>query len=568
MIRKQRTEKNYSPENATEVTAAACLNRIFKKVETDGLSKDATVELAEDIRIVAGKFNVCPKAAVLLSCIIERSTSNGCDEGDLAQFIGCTNIEFLGFHEAIREMEDNGVIRVGNGRHRAVIATQEALKAVESDTAFEPVKITGLTTDELFTRLRLHISNFKNDVIDQDRLLEEESRLIEKNPQLLFCRKVSDSPLFGNCSESEQRMFLYLCHRYVSFGNQSVPIDILLNFINFMEDNQRIKRGFSLEKTNLQREGLVTFGIDNGFADENTISLSDDVKSSFFEEIELAKEEMIHHRDIIKCEDIKEQNLFYNHDEEEQIERLSSLLDEENFKNVQERLKKQGMPQGFSCIFAGGPGTGKTASLKALARRTGRDLFWVDLASIKSKWVGESEQNTKKLFDTYRQLVRTSEKAPILAVNEADAIFTKRITNADSSTDMMNNAITDIVLNELENLSGILIATTNCVGNMMDEKDNAMARRFIYKVEFSNPEEEVRAKIWKSRIPGLSDEDAATLAGRFDFAGGNIENVARKSIVDYVLNGEHPDLDTLIGYCEKENLPKNTKDRKKIGFVA
>jgi len=549
------------------MTVAGCLNRIFKKVEIDGLSEGAAGELADDIRTVAEKFGISPKAAVLLAAIIEKS-SHGCDEDDLANFIGCTNIEFLGFHEALREMEDNGMIAVGNGRRNNIAISQEALKAVEKDTEYKPLMIAGLTSDELFTRFRMFFGLYRKDVFDDDRLQMELDRVIERNQQLLFCRKVSESPLYDKCNDMERKMFLYICHRYVSHGNQSVPIDVLMNFTDMMFDDQRFRRQVSNGKTGLQQEGLVTFGIENGFADETTLSLSDEVKSTFFDEIELAKEETVNHKDLISCDSIKEQQLFYNPAEEEQIARLSNLLEEENFRQVQERLEAEGMPKGFCAVFHGCPGSGKTASLKALAKKTGRDLFWVDLSGIKSKWVGESEQNVKRLFDTYRNLVRTREKAPILAVNEADGIFTKRITNVEHSVDNMYNAITDIVLNEMEKLDGIMIATTNLAGNMMDEKDNAMERRFLFKIRFNTPEAGVRAKIWKSKLKDLSDEDAATLAGKYSFSGGNIENIARKSAVEYVLSGKRPGLETLIKYCDEENISKQKNSGKKIGFTA
>ena len=179
--------------------------------------------------------------------------------------------------------------------------------------------------------------------------------------------------------------------------------------------------------------------------------------------------------------------------------------------------------------------------------------------------VGESEKQVKAMFDTYRSLVRTSERAPILAVNEADAIFNKRITNVEQSVDQMNNAITDIILNEMENLNGILIATTNLVGNMMDKKDNAMERRFLFKVEFKAPGEDVRRSIWKSRLPHLSDEDAGALASEFKLSGGNIDNVARKSVVDYVLTGSQDDVETIRKYCGEESVSKK-KEVRRIGF--
>lgn len=568
MIRKPRTEKNFAADKKSAQSTVASLNRILKKVEIEGLSEDAATELADDINIVATHFDICPQAAVLFAAILEKSSSsNCCDEEDLANYIGCTMLEFFDFHEALRELEYKGVVNQCNGRRRCYRATNEAIKAVEKDCDFIPQKTNGLTSDELFSRIRRLMSDYRSDNIDEERLLDELISLTEKNEQLLFCRKVMESHLWSDkCSDTERRQFFYLCHRYVSHSNQSVPIDILLNFTDITDDDQRIRRYIANGKYGLQTAGLVTFGIQNGFADNESLALSDEVKNTFFEEVELAPAEKIDHKGLISCDSIKEQQLFYNKAEEEQIERLASLLDNENFVKIQQRLEEQGMPKGFSCLFAGGPGTGKTASLKALAKRTGRDLFWVDLSAIKSKWVGESEANMKKIFDSYRALVRSSEKAPILAVNEADAIFTKRISNVEHSVDQMNNAITDIVLNELETLDGILIATTNLVGNMMDSKDNAMERRFLFKAVFNAPEKDVRMKIWKSKLTHLSDSDAEALAAEFKLSGGNIDNVARKSIVDYVLNGKHSDLDTLRKYCKEETVTKKKEATRKIGY--
>ena len=197
-----------------------------------------------------------------------------------------------------------------------------------------------------------------------------------------------------------------------------------------------------------------------------------------------------------------------------------------------------------------------------LARRTGRDIYAVDMSQLKSKWVGDSEKIVKGVFNTYAEMCRTREKAPILLFNEADAIFAKRIENPEHSVEQMMNAIQNICLDAIENLDGILVATTNLAENFCDE---AFARRFIFKVNFTTPEADVRAKIWRSMIPSLSEEDAATLCSRFTFSGGNIENVARKAAVGYVLSGQKATLEDLIKYGEEETLVTKKQSRR-IGF--
>jgi SpoVK/Ycf46/Vps4 family AAA+-type ATPase len=114
----------------------------------------------------------------------------------------------------------------------------------------------------------------------------------------------------------------------------------------------------------------------------------------------------------------------------------------------------------------------------------------------------------------------------------------------------------------MENLEGILIATTNLTRNM----DKAFERRFLYKIEFTKPDIEYRQSIWQAMLPALSDTDAHELAGSFDFSGGQIENIARKAMVESVLTGVKPSLDTLESFCRDE-IPESDAGAR-IGFTA
>ena len=238
------------------------------------------------------------------------------------------------------------------------------------------------------------------------------------------------------------------------------------------------------------------------------------------------------------------------------------MLQQEKFLGIQERMKENGMRTGFACLFYGAPGTGKTETALQLARSTGRDIMQVNVTDIKNKYVGESEKNIRAIFNRYRNYCNTCEVKPILLFNEADAIINKRNTNVERSVDKMENAIQNIILEEIEKLEGILIATTNLTSNM----DTAFERRFIYKVEFNKPDVITKAHIWKSMINELSDDDAKVLAGEFDLSGGQIENVMRKQFVDKILYNEQPTLEKLRGYCALEGLGGKVNNRPRIGF--
>jgi SpoVK/Ycf46/Vps4 family AAA+-type ATPase len=229
---------------------------------------------------------------------------------------------------------------------------------------------------------------------------------------------------------------------------------------------------------------------------------------------------------------------------------------------VRKRLVEKGMRTGFACLFHGAPGTGKTETVYQIARATGRDIMMVDISETKSMWFGESEKKIKEVFDRYKEFVKQSEIAPILLFNEADAVINKRqeLDGSSRSVDKTTNAIQNIILQEVESLDGIMIATTNFTQTL----DKAFERRFLYKIECEKPNIEAKKSIWQSIIPTLTAADAATLATRYDFSGGQIENIARKCTVDSIISGSEPDLEKLEFYCKNELL---TKNRQPIGFI-
>lgn len=215
------------------------------------------------------------------------------------------------------------------------------------------------------------------------------------------------------------------------------------------------------------------------------------------------------------------------------------------------------MRSGFTCLFYGSPGTGKTESVYQLAKKTGRDIIMADVSKLKSKWVGESEKNLKRLFSNYKSLVESTSVTPILLFNEADAIFGIRKFGAESAVDKMENSLQNIILQEMENLQGILIATTNLTENL----DKAFERRFLYKVKFSNPSVDVKCQIWNAMMPQLPEVDAHFLAEKFDFSGGQIENVVRKKTIQAILTGREPEMKDLLTFCCEEIISARSSRR-------
>jgi SpoVK/Ycf46/Vps4 family AAA+-type ATPase len=187
----------------------------------------------------------------------------------------------------------------------------------------------------------------------------------------------------------------------------------------------------------------------------------------------------------------------------------------------------------------------------------------VDISKTKSMWFGQSEKIIKDAFDRYRFVVETAikcgEPEPLMFFNEADGVIGKRRDLGSGNTAQTENSIQNIILQEMENLTGILIATTNFIQNL----DKAFERRFIFKVEFAKPTLAARVSIWQTMLPGLSSGKIQDLASRFDFTGGQIENIARKYEVEQLITGKEASLELLITFCNEEKIEKN---ESRIGF--
>lgn len=181
---------------------------------------------------------------------------------------------------------------------------------------------------------------------------------------------------------------------------------------------------------------------------------------------------------------------------------------------------KRKLSPGYKCLFHGPPGTGKTLTASLLGKRTGRDVYRVDLSMVVSKYIGETEKSLRRIFDM------AARKPWILFFDEAEALFSKR-TEVQDAHDRFANQEISYLLYRLEEHSGIVILATN-KKNLLDE---AFTRRFQSVVSFSLPSKKERLKIWQQGFsPQCALEKAInleTIANQYELAGGSIMNVIR-----------------------------------------
>jgi SpoVK/Ycf46/Vps4 family AAA+-type ATPase len=174
---------------------------------------------------------------------------------------------------------------------------------------------------------------------------------------------------------------------------------------------------------------------------------------------------------------------------------------------------------GLSVLFSGPSGTGKTMAADIIAGELGLDLYKIDLSTVVSKYIGDTEKNLSQIFD------EAESSNAVLFFDEADALFGKRSEVKDSH-DRYANIETGYLLQRMEEYSGVAILASNFKRNM----DEAFVRRLHFAVEFPFPNVQERRRIWEGvwpdQTPLAADLDFEVMANRFEVSGGNIRNVA------------------------------------------
>ena len=550
------------------LTSTACLSRIFKHLKDNGVSDKMESVLSAEFAHLQAKMNVNPMQSVIIACILESSYSRcGTTSKQICNILGCTNIEFLNYSSELDELMRRRMVRPAPTtsvytESNGYILTKMVIDAIKHDAVLEQEPVSELTSEEFFDRVYRLFSEQGSGQIKSDELKGDIEDLVKNNEELPFCKALAEIN-FSLAEEVEYLMFIYMCSNYVIQGVDTLAKEEIIHLVEPITSFGSLRQVFTAIKHQrlvLQKNGLIEPGMSNGMVDNDSIMLTEKAKETFFVDMGIELDVKGRCPDLVRPEDIKVRELYYNPTDGKQVERLAGILDQEHFREIQSRLEAASMRKGFNCIFYGAPGTGKTETVYQLARESGRDILPVDLGKMKSKWVGESERTVRSVFSYYQWLVKKCERAPILLFNEADGIFGLRARGAESSVDKMNNTIQNIILQEMERMEGIMIATTNLTENL----DPAFERRFLYKVEFTVPEVETRAKIWKSMMPFLPEQAAYELARKYPFSGGHIENISRKCVVEYILIGNDMTLEEISTLCEQESYSNSRRTR--IGF--
>ena len=525
------------------------------------LSPDKLREAKDDISLVGQSLGLNERQVLLFAAIMELGGGSNVGAQQLSSYFDVSYIKFLSYHPDLQELMDMWLVDMdvhgSSGNFYTVNA--DALDSIVRTNSYRRPKTAGLNTMAILRRIGKLLERRDDGALDDDGLLRHLDTLISDNPTTSISKAFSKHSI-ENLNRYERITFYVMCSRYFDCHDDMIGWHNIEDYVSESGmDTLRVM--YVNEDLSMQREGLMVYSSDNGVIDKTYFKISDGVKAEIFADAGGLQPKRSPLQGRMACGDIVRKELFYEDEDGRRVSELKALLTDKGYRRICTALRKNGMRTGLTCLFYGAPGTGKTETVYQLAKECRRDIYPVDVTKLRDCYVGESEKNVKALFDNYRQAVQNSKVAPILLFNEADAIFGIRPEGARNGVDKMENSVQNIILQEMEKLDGILIATTNLTDNL----DKAFERRFLYKLKFNRPSERTMAKIWLSMIPSLTREQAGRLASAFSLSGGQIENVARKRLMHSIITGSTPDFTAIEEWCRDEWIGE-ISSRRKIGF--
>lgn len=540
------------------------LETIYKTAEKSELKLDVFATIPVEIKRVCDYFEVNTIEAILLATCFVKSCFNVVELPEIIKHFGLENHSFLIYLENFNLLTFKSIViktenRNSENNYKLSQHIYDYILAQKSiPKELLEIKIKENTFSEFLSDMDI-LSNLKDDEkINYYYFIQKLKDLLNANIHFKLTEfaiknlELVDSFVFFdtildamNCGENDFNTSL-----------QSTVDD----FYERKRDSFKYINNFLEEKTTLNLLDLIEKD-SNSFSNRHRIQLTQKAVS-MLKEWEGISLEFVEKKDkrLIYHDQIQKRNLFYNSGEELQLEPIKKSFSNTAFTILQSRLKSKNMSAGITVLLYGSPGTGKTETVYQLAKKHNRPIFKVEISETKSMWFGEIQKLVKKIFTDYYNFKKTQKICPILLFNESDAIIGKRKSAGSSSVSDTENAIQNVLLEELENFGGILFATSNLVANL----DSAFEHRFLFKVKYENPSTENAAKIWRSKLPILSENEALQLASQFSYSGGEMENIARKSIMDEIVFGTKPNFERILSFCENEKW--NSKPKNTIGF--
>lgn len=551
-------------QNLTTKQLLKSIDIIFR--ESRKMIEDENIfDLPDDnLLAIQNYFGTTRRESFILAVIFVMSFDESkISISSLTEFFPNNTTNILLFRKELESLTGKGIFRkTGENKNEELFGVKYSVKQsiIIDILDGKPFNVTGDTEPDIYS------------------LLERISKVIDENGDScgeteIMCSYIltileinRNIPFINAVMELNLKIDYTAIYLYVIWASLDRNLDAEANILLYSLYNQSSTRIRVMQSIRDGSNDLISRGLleisENDFLSDLSLKVTELTINMAKEFGIKLKSKAKSARYTIKPESVKEKHLIFNENEMQQLSTLKNLLKEDCFENTQKRLSNRNLPEGITAILYGGPGTGKTESVLQIARETNREIMKVDISQTKSMWFGESEKVVKKIFSEYKLFVTESERTPLLFINEADALISKRHEASSSNTRNTENSIQNILLEELENFNGILLATTNLIGNL----DRAFDRRFLFKIRFPEPNADIRAKIWKIKSPNLTDLECCRLAKDFDFSGGQIDNIIKKMAIEEAIYGKEFSIENIIELCNSETFVR-IKSINKIGFL-
>ena len=551
-------------ENITKKQILESIGKVYEQSENCKLGNSFFESIKPELYTLSKYFKTSEHQTFFIAMVFALNyKGDTVDLNDLIKYFDCNPMKILEYSDDFEYLHKVGIFEKKKSRHRLKLAganDQFAIHEKITEAILQNKPLPKINENKIKSIIDLLEELYKlGDQRDDDKistleLFLEVEKLILENMHFSLIEKVKQFK-FGT---KDTYLLLYIIWKTVS-GKETIDIGKALESI-YDSPSERVNEIQKLLSGNhiLTNNNLVEI-IEAQFFNDTEMKLTDTSLQLLNDcgiKLFLNKKKK---DNIIVPSAVVYRELIFDNEEMSQLETLQNLLQEDKYHETQTRLTNKGLPKGIAILLHGVPGTGKTEIVKQLAKTTNREIMKVEISQSKSMWFGESEKIIKRIFTDYRAYAKESKLTPILLFNEADAIISKRKENSNSGVAQTENAIQNIILEELENFEGILMATTNLANNL----DTAFERRFLFKIPFKKPTKEVRAKIWKSKLPHLEAECCQILAEKFDFSGGQIDNIIRKSEIQEIVHGSVTNFEQIQSFCKEEFIITKTT---KIGF--
>ncbi len=524
------------------------------------LEKSALNTIEEELKIVSEYFHTTKEQSLFIAIIFANEPIYF---NSLVDYLECSIIDLLKYNDSFELLISLGIIchyseyihRNNNPKNLREYRFRINPIIVKSILSNKPIPKLNKKQYTVFDFLEKVSKIIMNDDFSDHQLFYTIKELIDENMNFPLVEQIKKL----NLREENVCTYLFLIHSTIKNYEEEIEDITDQIFSRSKADSFLYAQNFLSGDNELIEKDLVQFDYKE-FGNETILELTEKSKQMLVDSnITILRDKNNKKENVILPETIPARELIFSKSQMEQLFTIQDLLVEPKFSEIQKRLTKKNLAQGINILLHGYSGTGKTEFVKQIAKKTNRLLIKVEISNSKSVWFGESEKKIKRIFQDYNSILKTAEQTPILLFNEADAIISKRTEVGISSVSKTENTIQNILLEELENFNGILIATTNLTQNI----DSAFERRFLFKVNFEKPNADIRAKIWKSKLPFLNLEDCLTLAESFIFTGGQIDNIVRKCEIQEIIYGKKVVLKDILLFCSEETLLSN---RVKVGF--